>query len=41
MLEIMFELPDQPDGSAFEISQDVVEGRNELFSIPEPQTKSA
>ena len=41
MLDIMFELPDQPEGSSYEINEDVVEGRNRLFKLPEPKTKSA
>ncbi len=39
MLDIMFELPDQPKGSRYVISDDVVEGRETLFPIP--TTKSA
>ncbi len=39
MLDIMYELPDQPDGSHFEITRDVIEGRQQLFQMPE--TKSA
>jgi ATP-dependent Clp protease ATP-binding subunit ClpX len=41
MLDIMFELPDQPEGSAFDVTEDVVEGRDKLFKLPEPKTKSA
>jgi ATP-dependent Clp protease ATP-binding subunit ClpX len=39
MLDIMFELPDQPRGSHYLVSEDVVEGRQRLFE--QPQTKSA
>jgi ATP-dependent Clp protease ATP-binding subunit ClpX len=41
MLDVMFELPDQPEGSSFAVTEDVVEGRNKLFKLPEPKTKSA
>jgi ATP-dependent Clp protease ATP-binding subunit ClpX len=36
MLDIMFELPDQPDGTAFVIDGDVVEGRKKLFDTNTP-----
>jgi ATP-dependent Clp protease ATP-binding subunit ClpX len=39
MLDIMFELPDQPRGSRYVINEDVVEGRQRIFE--QPQTKSA
>jgi len=39
MLDIMFELPDQPRGSHYVVNEDVVEGRQQLFE--QPQTKSA
>ncbi len=39
MLEIMFELPDQPKGSRFVITDDVVRGERSMFDLPE--TKSA
>jgi ATP-dependent Clp protease ATP-binding subunit ClpX len=39
MLDIMYELPDQPKGSSYVVNEDVVEGRAGLFAIPE--TKSA
>src|SRR5262249_23478349 len=39
MLDIMFELPDQPRGSRYVINEDVVEGRQRIFD--QPQTKSA
>jgi hypothetical protein len=35
----MFDLPDQPRGSRYVISEDVVEGQKPLFE--QPQTKSA
>jgi len=45
MLDIMYELPDQPRGSKYEITCDVVEGRDRLFKLPEalpqPEAKSA
>ena len=39
MLDIMFELPDQPRGNRYVVTDDVVEGRQQLFE--QPQTKSA
>jgi ATP-dependent Clp protease ATP-binding subunit ClpX len=39
MLDIMFELPDQPRGNRYIVNEDVVEGRQTLFE--QPQTKSA
>jgi ATP-dependent Clp protease ATP-binding subunit ClpX len=41
MLDIMFELPDQPRGSRYVISDDIVEGRKKLFNRNPPQSKSA
>lgn len=41
MLEIMFALPDQPAGASYMITEDIVYGREELFSLPEPKHKSA
>ena len=44
MLDIMFDLPDQPRGSRYVVTDDVVDGRAKLFSTidtSEPQTKSA
>ncbi len=32
MLDIMFDLPDQPRGSHYLVTEDVVEGRTKLFS---------
>lgn len=40
MLNIMFDLPDQPAGGRYVITEDVVEGRSHLFQ-EQPQTKSA
>jgi ATP-dependent Clp protease ATP-binding subunit ClpX len=39
MLDIMFDLPDQPRGNRYVINEDIVEGRKPLFE--QPQTKSA
>ncbi|MBA3484983.1 MAG: AAA family ATPase, partial [Pirellulales bacterium] len=41
MLDIMFELPDQPRGSRYTVTDDIVEGRAKLFSDDAPVTKSA
>jgi ATP-dependent Clp protease ATP-binding subunit ClpX len=41
MLDIMYELPDQPKGSSFEVTGDVIEGRKPLFEYTPPQAKSA
>jgi ATP-dependent Clp protease ATP-binding subunit ClpX len=41
MVDIMFELPDQPKGTKYIIDQDVVLGRKPLFAIQEPMQKSA
>ncbi|MEM9354065.1 MAG: ATP-dependent Clp protease ATP-binding subunit ClpX [Planctomycetota bacterium] len=41
MLDIMFELPDQPRGNRYVITDDIVEGREQLFPNEPPQTKSA
>ncbi len=40
MMDIMFELPDQPRGSRYVVTDDIVEGREKMFTEP-PQTKSA
>src|SRR5262245_45049337 len=40
MVDIMFELPDQPKGSKYVIDEDVVQGRRVLFPT-EPMQKSA
>ncbi|MFV1967626.1 MAG: ATP-dependent Clp protease ATP-binding subunit ClpX, partial [Pirellulaceae bacterium] len=34
MLDIMFELPEQPEGTSYNVSEGVVEGRDRLFKIP-------
>ena len=39
MLDIMFDLPEQPRGSRYVITDDVVHGKKPLFE--QPQTKSA
>jgi ATP-dependent Clp protease ATP-binding subunit ClpX len=41
MVDIMYELPDQPKGSKFVIDQDIVMGRRPLFPMSEPMQKSA
>jgi ATP-dependent Clp protease ATP-binding subunit ClpX len=43
MLDIMFELPDQPAGSRYLVTQEIVNGREQLVPLPaaEPQTKTA
>ncbi len=41
MLDIMFELPDQPAGSKYVITEDIVVGRQRLFPMPEPKHKTA
>ena len=41
MLDIMFELPEQPRGSRYVITDDVVDGRAKLFNDEPPATKSA
>ena len=41
MLDIMYELPDQASGTAYVINDDIVDGRDKLFKLPEPRTKSA
>jgi ATP-dependent Clp protease ATP-binding subunit ClpX len=40
MLDIMFDLPEQPRGSRYVISEDIVQGKKTLFG-DQPQTKSA
>jgi ATP-dependent Clp protease ATP-binding subunit ClpX len=39
MLDIMYELPDQPKGSKFVITEEIVNGNKIQFTMPE--TKSA
>ncbi len=41
MLDIMYELPEQGNGQSYLITEDVVAGREKLFPMPEPKTKSA
>jgi len=41
MVDIMFELPDQPKGTKYIIDQDVVLGRKQMFPVQEPMQKSA
>ncbi|MCG8449741.1 MAG: ATP-dependent Clp protease ATP-binding subunit ClpX [Pirellulales bacterium] len=41
MMDIMFELPDQPRGNRYVVTDDIVEGREKLFSEKPPKTKSA
>ena len=41
MLDIMFDLPDQDRGTNYVITDDIVFGREQLFSLPEPKNKSA
>jgi hypothetical protein len=42
MLEIMFELPDQPAGSRYLVTEEIVSGREQLVPLPaEAQTKTA
>ncbi|MFO7905003.1 MAG: ATP-dependent Clp protease ATP-binding subunit ClpX [Planctomycetota bacterium] len=41
MLDIMYDLPEQEPGTAYEINDDIVGGREKLFRMLEPRTKSA
>ena len=41
MLDIMFELPDQKDGAKYVITEDVVSGKEALFKVADPKSKSA
>ena len=41
MLDIMYELPDQEEGSTYLITEEIIEGREALFKLSEPKTKSA
>jgi ATP-dependent Clp protease ATP-binding subunit ClpX len=41
MVDIMYELPDQPKGTKYVIDQDIVLGRRHMFPISEPMQKSA
>ena len=41
MLDIMFELPEQPAGAKYVVTEDVVQGRQRLFPLVEPQQPAA
>ena len=41
MLDIMFELPDQDAGGKYVVTEDIVEGRDALFKVTQPQSKIA
>ncbi len=41
MLDIMFELPDQPAGSRYVITDHIVDGREQLLPLPQKKPKSA
>jgi ATP-dependent Clp protease ATP-binding subunit ClpX len=41
MLDIMFDLPEQGAGNRYQITSDVVEGKEQLVPIPQAKTKSA
>ena len=41
MMDIMFELPDQPRGNHYVVTDDIVEGRSKMFNDETPKTKSA
>jgi len=41
MLDIMFDLPDQPPGSKWVIDEEVIVSKRRLFNTPAPQSKSA
>ncbi|NOZ40499.1 MAG: ATP-dependent Clp protease ATP-binding subunit ClpX [Planctomycetes bacterium] len=41
MIDIMFELPDQPRGSRYVVTDDIVEGRTKMFNDETPKSKSA
>ncbi len=41
MLDIMYELPDLPSGSKYVVNEAVVEGHQDILSLPAPITKSA
>ncbi|MFH1924762.1 MAG: ATP-dependent Clp protease ATP-binding subunit ClpX [Planctomycetota bacterium] len=41
MLDVMYELPDQPRGANYLITEDVISGRERLFPLPERKPKSA
>ncbi|MCH2114211.1 MAG: ATP-dependent Clp protease ATP-binding subunit ClpX [Pirellulales bacterium] len=41
MMDIMFELPDQPRGNHYMVTDDIVEGRTKMFNKESPKIKSA
>jgi ATP-dependent Clp protease ATP-binding subunit ClpX len=41
MLDVLFELPDQPTGSRYVVSDEVVRGEQRLLPLPKPKHKSA
>jgi len=41
MLDIMFELPEQGGGQNYLVTEEVIDGKQRLFPLPEPKTKSA
>ncbi len=41
MLDIMFELPDQPSPAEYVVTDDVVYGRQQMIPLTQPKTKSA
>ena len=41
MMDIMFELPDQPRGNQYLVTDDIVEGRTKMFNDESQKTKSA
>ena len=41
MLDIMYELPEQPAGSTFVVTEDVVAGRQPLFAVQEERVEGA
>ncbi len=41
MMDIMFELPDQPRGNRYVVTDDIVEGRAQMFNNDPPEAKSA
>ena len=41
MLDLMYELPDMPSGSSYVVNEAIVEGNQDILTLPEPVTKSA
>ena len=41
MTDIMYELPEQESGGQYVITDSIVEGRDQLFPMPNAKTKSA